>query len=232
MITIRPSNERGSANHGWLVAKHTFSFADYRDPAHMGFRSLRVINEDRVRPGQGFGTHGHRDMEIVTYILAGALEHKDSLGNGSTIRPGEVQRMSAGTGIRHSEFNPSAEDEVHLLQIWILPERDGIAPGYEQKAFPIAERTDHLHLVASRNARLGSLTIHQDADIYACRLSSGGGVSSALAPGRHAWIQTARGALLVNGVALRAGDGAAISDEDEIDIRSRDGGEFLLFDLA
>ncbi len=232
MITIRPSNKRGSADHGWLVAKHTFSFADYHDPAHMGFRSLRVINEDRVRPGQGFGTHGHRDMEIVTYILEGALEHKDSLGNGSIIRPGEVQRMSAGTGIRHSEFNPSAENEVHLLQIWLLPERQGIAPGYEQKTFPIDRHADHLHLIASRDARLGSVTIHQDADIYASRLSPNGAVRTSFAPGRHGWFQVARGAIEVNGVALGAGDGAAVSDEDEIDIRSRDGGEFLLFDLA
>jgi hypothetical protein len=232
MIAIRPADERGGADHGWLVTRHTFSFADYHDPAHMGFRALRVINEDVVRPGKGFGTHGHRDMEIVTYILSGALEHKDSLGNGSIIRPGEVQRMSAGTGIRHSEFNPSADSEVHLLQIWILPDREGIAPGYEQKAFPIAAEANRLHLVASRDARLGSLTIHQDADIYAARLSPGGTVRTALAPGRHAWVQAARGAVLVNDVALAAGDGARISDEDEIDIKSRDGGEFLLFDLA
>ncbi|MBM3582174.1 MAG: pirin family protein [Alphaproteobacteria bacterium] len=232
MITIRPSHERGSGDYGWLAAKYTFSFADYQDPAHMGFRALRVINEDWVKPGMGFKTHGHSDMEIVTYVLSGAIAHKDSLGNGSTIRPGDVQRMSAGTGILHSEFNPSDTEPEHHLQIWLLPERTGLMPGYEQKKFPIAEQTDHLHLIASRDARLGSVTIHQDADIYACRLSPGGRVSSALAPGRHAWIQAARGAVEVNGVTLRAGDGAAISDEDEIDIRSRDGGEFLLFDLA
>ena len=232
MITVRASNERGGADHGWLVTRHTFSFADYRDPDHMGFRSLRVINEDIVRPGKGFGTHGHRDMEIVTYVLAGELEHKDSLGNGSIIRPGEVQRMSAGTGIRHSEFNPSADAEVHLLQIWLLPEREGIAPGYEQKEFPIAAETDRLRLVASREGREGSLVIHQDVDLYAARLSPGGKIAAALAPGRHAWVQVAKGALGVNGVALRVGDGAQLSDETAIDIRSGEGGEFLFFDLA
>ncbi|MCC7016055.1 MAG: pirin family protein [Rhodospirillales bacterium] len=232
MITVRASNERGGADHGWLITRHTFSFADYHDPAHMGFRSLRVINEDVVRPGKGFGTHGHRDMEIVTYVLSGALEHKDSLGNGSVIRPGEVQRMSAGTGIRHSEFNPSTDADVHLLQIWLLPERQGIAPGYEQKAFPIEAEPNRLHLVAGREGRAGALKIHQDVDLYAARLAPGGAVSTSLAPGRHAWIQAARGAIEVNGVALQAGDGAQLSDEDEIDIRSGKGGEFLFFDLA
>ncbi|MEK7244777.1 MAG: pirin family protein [Pseudomonadota bacterium] len=232
MITVRPSSARGAADHGWLVARHTFSFADYQDPAHMGFRALRVINEDIVRPGKGFGTHGHRDMEIVTYVLSGALEHKDSLGNGSMIRPGEVQRMSAGTGIRHSEFNPSADADVHLLQIWLVPEREGIAPGYEQKTFPIAAEPDRLWLVASRDGRAGSLTIHQDADLYAARLAPGGHIAASLAPGRHAWVQVAKGALNVNGVALEQGDGAALSDETAIDIRSPSGGEFLLFDLA
>ena len=232
MITVRPSRERGAFDHGWLVTRHTFSFADYQDPAHMGFRALRVINEDIVRPGQGFGTHGHRDMEIVTYVLSGALEHKDSLGNGSIISPGEVQRMSAGTGIRHSEFNASADTDVHLLQIWLLPEREGIAPGYEQKAFPIADQPDRLHLVASRLGRAGSVTIHQDVDLHAARLSQGGHVAAALAPGRHGWVQVASGALRLNGVALEAGDGAALGDETAIDIRSPSGGEFLLFDLA
>jgi quercetin 2,3-dioxygenase len=232
MIVVRPSNQRGAFDHGWLVTRHTFSFAAYQDPAHMGFRALRVINEDVVRPGKGFGTHGHRDMEIVTYVLSGALEHKDSLGTGSIIRPGEVQRMSAGTGIRHSEFNASADSDVHLLQIWLLPEQDGIAPGYEQKAFPLADQPDHLHLVASRDGRAGSVTIHQDACLYAARLTQGGHVAAALAPGRHGWIQVARGALEINGVALAAGDGAALSDETAIDIRSPSGGEFLLFDLA
>ncbi len=232
MITVRPSRERGAFDHGWLVTRHTFSFADYQDPAHMGFRALRVINEDIVRPGKGFGTHGHRDMEIVTYVLSGALEHKDSLGNGSIINPGEVQRMSAGTGIRHSEFNASADSDVHLLQIWLVPERVGIAPGYEQKAFPIADQPDRLHLVAGREGRDGALKIHQDVDLYVAHLTPGGAVSTSLAPGRHAWVQVAKGAIEVNDVALQAGDGAALSDEDEIDIRSRKGGEFLFFDLA
>ena len=232
MIAVRPANERGAFDHGWLVTRHTFSFADYRDPAHMGFRSLRVINEDVVRPGKGFGTHGHRDMEIVTYVLAGALEHKDSLGNGSIIRPGEVQRMSAGTGIRHSEFNASADADVHLLQIWLLPEREGIEPGYEQKTFPLEAEPDRLRLVASRLGRAGSVTIHQDVDLYAARLPPGGHVAAALAPGRHAWVQVARGGLAVNGVALRTGDGAALSDEPAIDIRSGEVGEFPLFGLA
>ncbi|MSO85828.1 MAG: pirin family protein [Rhodospirillales bacterium] len=232
MIAIRPSNERGAFDHGWLVTSHTFSFSEYQDPAHMGFRALRVINEDIVRPGKGFGTHGHRDMEIVTYVLSDALEHKDSLGNGSIISPGEVQRMSAGTGIRHSEFNASADADVHLLQIWIVPEREGIAPGYEQKTFPIAAETDRLLLVASRSGAAGSVTIHQDANLYAATLSPGGRVAAVLAPGRHAWVQVARGALKLNGAALAAGDGAQISDETAIDIRGPSGGEFLLFDLA
>jgi redox-sensitive bicupin YhaK (pirin superfamily) len=198
----------------------------------MGFRALRVINEDWVQAGKGFATHGHRDMEILTYVLLGAIAHKYSLGNGSTIRPGDVQRMSAGTGIRHSEYNPSDTEPEHHLQIWLLPEREGLTPGYEQKAFPIAEQPDRLHLIASRDARLGSVTIHQDADVYAARLAPQGRVAIALAPGRHAWAQVALGAIAVNGVALAAGDGAAISDEDEIEIASRAGGEFLLFDLA
>ena len=232
MITVRPSIERGTFDHGWLVTRHTFSFADYQDPAHMSFRSLRVINEDVVRPGKGFGTHGHRDMEIVTYVLSGALEHKDSLGNGSTIRPGEVQRMSAGTGIRHSEFNASADADVHLLQIWLLPEREGIAPGYEQKSFPIATGPDRLWLVASRAGRAGSVTIHQDVDLHAAIVSPGGKIAASLGAGRHGWVQVAKGALALNGVALQAGDGAALSDETAIDIRSAEGGEFLFFDLA
>lgn len=232
MIVIRPSNERGAADFGWLAAKYTFSFADYQDPAHMGFRSLRVINEDWVKPGQGFKTHGHSDMEIITYVLSGAIAHKDSLGNGSTIRPGDVQRMSAGTGIRHSEFNPSDTEPEHHLQIWLLPERKGITPGYEQKIFPIAANPDRLFLVASRLGREGSVTIHQDVDLYAAIVSPGGKLAASLAPGRHAWVQVAKGALALNGVALEAGDGAALSDETAIDIRSPAGGEFLLFDLA
>lgn len=232
MITVRPSNERGAADFGWLAAKYTFSFSDYQDPAHMNFRALRVINEDWVKPGQGFKTHGHSDMEIITYVLSGAIAHKDSLGNGSTIRPGDVQRMSAGTGIRHSEFNPSDTEPEHHLQIWILPERAGITPGYEQKSFPIAGQPDRLWLVASRTGRAGSVTIHQDVDLYAATISPGGKLSAVLAPGRYGWVQVAKGALELNGVALQAGDGASLSDEDEIDIRSPAGGEFLLFDLA
>ncbi|MEK7819793.1 MAG: pirin family protein [Pseudomonadota bacterium] len=232
MIVPRPSDERGHANHGWLDSYHSFSFADYFDPNFMGFRALRVINEDRVKPGTGFDTHGHRDMEIVTYVLSGELEHKDSLGNGSIIRPGEVQRMSAGTGILHSEFNPSEQDEVHLLQIWLLPERKGIAPGYEQKIYPIAANPDRLWLVAAPEGRDGALRIHQDVSLHAARLSPGGRIAATLAPGRHAWVQVARGALALNGVDLGQGDGVAISEETAIDIRSAEGGEFLLFDLA
>ena len=232
MITIRPSNERGAADFGWLAAKYTFSFSDYQDPAHMNFRALRVINEDWVKPGQGFKTHGHSDMEIITYVLSGAIAHKDSLGNGSTIRPGDVQRMSAGTGIRHSEFNPSDTEPEHHLQIWILPERKGITPSYEQKSFPIATTPDRLWLVASRAGRSGSVTIHQDVDLYAAIISPGGKLSATLAPGRHGWVQVAKGALELNGMALQAGDGAALSDETAIDIRSGVGGEFLFFDLA
>ena len=232
MIVTRPSDERGHAEHGWLNSYHSFSFADYFDPNFTGFRALRVINEDRVKPGTGFDTHGHRDMEIVTYVLSGQLEHKDSLGNGSIIRPGEVQRMSAGTGIQHSEFNPSAQDEVHLLQIWLLPERKGLAPGYEQKVFPIAANPDRLCLVAARDGRGGALHIHQDVDLYAAHLSPGGRIAAPLAPGRHAWVQVARGGLTLNSLELGQGDGAAISGETAIDIQSAEGGEFLLFDLA
>ena len=232
MITVRPSNQRGSADFGWLAAKYTFSFADYQDPAQMNFRALRVINEDWVKPGQGFKTHGHSDMEIVTYVLSGAIAHKDSLGNGSTIRPGDVQRMSAGTGIMHSEFNPSDSEPEHHLQIWILPERKGLAPGYEQKSFPIAAQPDRLWLVASRSGRLGSVTIHQDVEIHAAVVSPGGKIAATLGAGRHGWVQVAKGALALNGVALDAGDGAALSDETAIDIRSAKGGEFLFFDLA
>ena len=234
MITVRRSQDRGHYDHGWLDTRHTFSFAEYHDPRHMGFRVLRVINEDRVRPGQGFGTHPHRDMEIVSYVLSGALEHRDSMGNGSTIRPGEVQRMSAGTGVLHSEFNPSASEPVHFLQIWILPDRPGHPPSYEQKLFPEAERKGTLRLVAAPDAADGSLTIHQDARVYAALLGNGEAVRHALAPGRHAWVQVARGEVTVNGRALRAGDGAALSGEPEVAIEGRGaaGGEVLLFDLA
>ena len=231
MITIRKAGERGGADHGWLNTKHTFSFADYYDPKFMGFRSLRVINEDRVQPGQGFGTHGHRDMEIVSYVLSGALEHKDNLGTGSIIRPGDVQRMSAGTGVLHSEYNPSRTDPVHFLQIWIFPDKKGIKPGYEQKAFPAAERTDVLRLVASRDGRDGSLTIHQDAELYTTLLSKGGSVSHAMKPGRFAWVQVARGEITLNGKALKTGDGASVSGESSLDLKGTKDAEVLLFDL-
>jgi hypothetical protein len=232
MLTVRPATERGHAQHGWLDSRHTFSFAEYRDPRHMGFRALRVINEDRVEPGRGFGKHHHEDMEIVTYVLDGVLAHEDSLGNGAAIHPGEVQRMSAGTGIDHSEFNHAADRRVHFLQIWILPERAGLAPSYEQRAFPFAERSGELLLVASRDGRDGSVVVHQDVEIHAGRLARGARVAHALRPGRHAWIQVARGALVVNGVALAAGDGVAASDEARLDVVATGGAELLLFDLA
>jgi redox-sensitive bicupin YhaK (pirin superfamily) len=232
MRTLRRSKERGHAQHGWLDSWHTFSFADYYDPKHMGFRALRVINEDRVAPGTGFGTHGHRDMEILTYVLDGALAHRDSMGNGSTIRPGDVQRMSAGTGVRHSEMNASQVDPVHLLQIWIEPERTGIAPGYEEKNFSEAERRGRLRLIASRDGREGSVSLHQDASVYAALLEAGEGAEHALAPGRHAWLHVARGEVESQGVTLGAGDALAISDEHSIDLRAKGSAEVLLFDLA
>ena len=232
MLTVRPSEERGGFDHGWLDTKHTFSFADYQDPRHMGFRALRVINEDVVAPGKGFGTHGHRDMEIITYVLDGALQHRDSMGNGSIIRPGDVQRMTAGTGVTHSEFNPSAGEQVHLLQIWILPERSGLPPGYEQRTFSADERRGGLKLVASRSARDGSLTVHQDADLFAALLSPGQELVHALGPKRHAWVQVARGALAVNGTEVAAGDGVALSEEPRVVLRAEQPTEILLFDLA
>jgi len=232
MIALRKSDERGRADHGWLDSRHTFSFADYHDPDHMGFRSLRVINEDRVRPGQGFGTHPHRDMEILSYVLEGALEHKDSMGTSSVIRPGEVQRMSAGSGVRHSEYNPSRTDPVHFLQIWILPEKQGLQPGYEQREFPDPERRNRLRLVASRNGREGSLTIHQDVDLYATLLEGGGKVAHVLAPGRHAWVQVTRGSVTLNGQAMDAGDGAAVSGEKSLELSASENAEVLIFDLS
>ena len=231
MITRRPSQERGHARHGWLNSYHTFSFADYYDPHHMGFRTLRVINEDRVQPGKGFGTHPHRDMEIISYVLEGALEHKDSLGTGSVIRPGEVQRMSAGTGVTHSEFNSSQTEPVHFLQIWILPEQTGLPPSYEQRAFPTEEKRGNLRLVASHDGHDGSLAIHQAVDLYVSLLAPGEAVSHLLIPGRHAWIQVARGALLLNDVTLSAGDGAAVSDVSRLTVTATDQAEVLLFDL-
>jgi len=232
MIVLRRSSERGYANHGWLDTYHTFSFADYYDPEHMGFRSLRVINEDRVAPGQGFGMHPHRDMEIITYVLEGALEHKDSLGTGSVIRPGGVQRMSAGTGITHSEFNHSKIEPVHLLQIWILPERKGLKPGYEQKLFRGDEKRGRLRLIAARDGRDGAVTVHQDVALYAALLSPEEKVVHQLNPNRHAWLQVARGAMTLNGKKLSAGDGAAVSEGQSLEIEAADESEILLFDLA
>ena len=231
MLEIRRANERGHVNHGWLDTYHTFSFASYRDPQHMGFRSLRVMNEDRVEPGQGFGTHGHQDMEIVTYVLEGALEHKDSIGNGEVLRPGEFQRMSAGTGITHSEFNPSGAEPVHLYQIWLLPEQKGIEPSYEQKRFAEEERRNRLRLVASPDAADGSLMIHQDARIYLSSLEEGKHVTHTIPSGRHAWLQVLRGAVSVNGHNLGASDGAAVSDQSELQVVATQPAEVMLFDL-
>jgi len=231
MITIRKSTDRGHFDHGCLNTYHTFSFDRYYDPNQMGFRSLRVINEDRVEPGGGFPTHPHRDMEIITYILEGALEHKDSMGNGSVIRPGEVQRMTAGTGITHSEFNPSRSEPVHLLQIWILPNARGLTPSYEQNAFPIDLRRNRLCPVASPEGRDGSVTINQDASVYSAWLDPGNKIEHPLAPNRHAWLQVARGSVTLNGQQLSQGDGAAISGEDAVSITGGDQSEILLFDL-
>ena len=231
-LSIRRAGERGRADHGWLLSFHTFSFADYYDPAHMGFRALRVINEDRVQPGRGFGTHSHRDMEIISYVLEGELEHKDSMGTSSIIRPGEVQRMSAGTGVTHSEFNASRSELVHFLQIWILPERPGGKPGYEQKAFPEAERKGKLRLVASPDGRDGSVTIRQDVTLHTGLLCTGEALRHALEPGRHAWVHVARGQVEIGGEQLEAGDAAAISDARGLELSGRDSSEVLLFDLA
>ena len=232
MIAVRPAAERGHADHGWLDTRHTFSFASYHDPRHMGFRSLRVINEDRVQPAEGFGTHAHRDMEILTWVLEGALEHKDSMGNGSVIRPGDLQRMSAGTGVTHSEFNPSREAPVHFLQIWLLPRERGLPPGYEQKGFPQEARRGRLRLIAAGDGREGAVTIHQDADVWTALLQPGESVRHALAPGRYAWLHVARGAVTLNGSTLGAGDGAAVSDEAALEITAAAGAEVLLFDLT
>lgn len=231
MLTVRKSNDRGHFNHGWLDTYHTFSFADYYDPDHMGFRTLRVINEDRVAAGEGFGTHPHRDMEIVTYILEGALEHRDSMGNGSIIQRGDVQRMSAGTGVTHSEFNPSKSEPVHLLQIWILPEKRGLPPSYEQITIPDADKTGVLKRLASGDGRGGSVTIHQNAAIYASILPAGASVTHGLGPDRAAWVHLARGSAAVNGVALEQGDGASVVDERAVSIIGGEDAEILLFDL-
>ena len=232
MITKRGASERGRANFGWLDSNHSFSFGSYYDPSHMGFGPLRVINEDRVKPGAGFDTHGHQDMEIISYVLEGALEHKDSIGTGSVIRPGDVQRMSAGTGIRHSEANSSMTDAAHLLQIWILPDRRGHEPGYEQKAFPEAEKRGQLRLIASPDGKDGSVTIHQDAKLYASLLKPGQEVKHELGKGRYAWLQVAKGAVKLNGQGLSQGDGAAISEEKSLIVKGTRDAEVLLFDLA
>lgn len=232
MITLRKSDERGHAEHGWLDSRHTFSFADYYDPHFAGFRSLRVINEDRVEPGQGFGTHGHSDMEIISYVLEGALQHRDSLGTGSVIRPGDVQVMSAGTGVQHSEFNASRQEPVHFYQIWISPDRRGLKPRYDQKAFPEAERRGTLRLVASPTGEQDSLKIHQDARLYTATLSAGDEIAHLLGQGRFAWVQVARGKVRLNGHLLGEGDGASVSQEKKLTVSSESGGEILLFDLA
>jgi quercetin 2,3-dioxygenase len=233
MITIRRSEERGHFQHGWLDTYHTFSFDQYRDPEFTNFRSLRVINEDHVAPAQGFGMHPHRDMEIITYVLDGALKHKDSMGNASIIKPGDGQRMSAGTGVLHSEFNPSTGEPVHLLQIWIMPEKKGITPSYEQKEFPSAEKRGKWRVIASNTGEQGSVTINQDVKLYVAELLEGEQVTHTLATGRHAWVQIAKGAIELNGSKLRQGDGAAISDEEVVTVKSLDDTtEVLLFDLA
>jgi quercetin 2,3-dioxygenase len=232
MIEVRPAKKRGHANHGWLDTWHTFSFDTYHDPEHMGFRQLRVINEDWIHGGRGFGTHPHRDMEIITYVLEGALLHRDSMGNGSVIRPGDVQRMSAGTGITHSESNASLDETVHLLQIWILPERKGGEPSYEQKSYPDDEKKGRLRLVASRDGADGSVRIQQDARLYVTILDPAQEVAHPLDEGRHAWIQVARGSVTVNGQPLGQGDGAGVSGESAITLTGMETAEVLLFDLA
>jgi redox-sensitive bicupin YhaK (pirin superfamily) len=232
MITIRRSEDRGRTQLDWLDSRHTFSFGDYYDPDHMGFGALRVINDDRVKPAAGFGTHPHRDMEIVTYVLEGELEHKDSLGNGSRIPAGEVQRMTAGTGILHSEFNPSPAEAVHLLQIWLLPERRGLTPSYEQRHFSAEEKSGRLRLVASRNGRDKSVRVQQDVDLYASVLQPGTRVNHRLQPGRRAWVQVAGGGIRLGNQTLQAGDGAAVVDEKSLEITADKPSEILVFDLA
>ena len=232
MIRIRKAQDRGHANHGWLNTYHTFSFADYQDPSHMGFRSLRVMNEDRVQPGEGFGTHGHRDMEIISYVLEGALEHKDSMGNGSVLRPGMFQRMTAGTGVQHSEFNASQTEGMHFYQIWILPESKGLEPSYEERDFTLDEKRNQLRLVASRDGKDSSLLIHQDVSIYLSVLDADNNLEYPLGSGRHAWLQLIRGKIKVNDQELEPSDGLAISEESELRISALQSSEFMLFDLA
>jgi redox-sensitive bicupin YhaK (pirin superfamily) len=231
MIVKRSASERGGGNHGWLDTRHSFSFNDYYDPQYIGFRVLRVINEDRVQPGQGFGTHGHRDMEILSYVLEGQLEHKDDVGHGTVLRPGEMQYMSAGTGIRHSEFNPSKAKPVHFYQVGILPDRRSYPPAYQQRSFPEAERGGRLRLVAARGGRDGALTIRQDAEVFLSSLESGQQVTHSLRDGRHAWVQVLRGAVQLNRRELAAGDGAAVSDETLLAVAATRPAEIMLFDL-
>jgi redox-sensitive bicupin YhaK (pirin superfamily) len=232
MMTVRPAGERGRTDWGWLDSRHTFSFGEYYDPAHMGFRALRVINDDRVEPGKGFGTHGHRDMEILSYVLDGALAHKDSSGGGGVIRPGEIQFMRAGTGITHSEYNESKVEPVHFLQIWIVPDTRGLAPAYGQQAFDAAAAARGFVLLASRDGRGGSLSLRQDVDLWVTRLGAGERRGLALGPGRHAWIHVARGAVSANGKALAEGDGASVSEETELSFVGDQAAEILVFDLA
>lgn len=231
MITIRRGSERGRTETSWLDSRHTFSFGDYHDPAYMGFRTLRVINEDLIAPGQGFATHAHRDMEILSYVIHGELEHRDSLGNGSVIRAGEVQRMTAGTGVEHSEYNPSRTEAVRFLQMWVLPRRKGLAPSYEQRGFVGAEKHNRTLLVASENGREGSVTVHQDVDLYLAEVDAGAVVEHALAPERSAWLQVVCGAVAVSGAELAEGDGAAVRGLDRVEIAGRAVSEVLLFDL-
>ena len=231
MMNVRPATERGRADQGWLDTRHTFSFADYYDPAHMGFRNLRVLNDDRVAAGQGFGTHPHRDMEILSYVLEGALQHRDSMGTGSVIVPGDVQRMSAGTGVRHSEFNASKTEPVHFLQIWLLPEHTGSEPGYEQKTFTADDKRGRLRVVASPDGRDGSVTVHADAIVYAGVFEHGDKAELGLPKGRHAWVHVARGKAKVNGRELGEGDGASLSEEQGIAVEGVEGAEVLVFDL-
>ena len=230
MMKIRKANERGHAEHGWLDSYHTFSFADYYDPHWMGFRSLRVINDDLVMPGMGFGKHPHRDMEIITYILSGSLEHRDSMGNGRVIRPGDVQYMAAGSGVQHSEFNPSKEEAVHLLQIWIQPDEKGVQPRYAEKALAKAQ-LGALNLVTSKTGRDGSIAIHQDADLWLAKFNGGEQAEHALAPGRHAWVHVAEGEISLNGATLHGGDAAAVSDEAALKFKASKPAQVLLFDL-
>ncbi len=232
MITFRDRDSRGRTHTGWLDSKHSFSFGEYRDPAQLGFRALRVINEDRVVPGAGFPRHGHRDMDILSYVLDGALAHKDSIGNGTVIKPGEIQRMSAGTGIEHSEFNPSPTEPVHFLQIWIIPDKRGLPPSYEQKPVPLAERRGKLRLVAAPDAKGDAVTLHQDARVYVANLAAGERVAHDIATGRGIWVQVARGIIGLNGTEMREGDGAAIEDEKRAEIEAETEAEILLFDLG